>query len=167
MFKNEEPIFQQATRRSANSTNLAPPHGWLLHLLTEMDRHISSFPTQLEEVLKVVDDVQLLYKIGKHARTADDDHDASSVNQQAAAHKVQSHLFSSGICEFENTCTDTLISDPSFCLKEYCKDFIGILNKLRALGDILEKDKDNDSTCGSFCDSLADILQRMLSIYDR
>ena len=167
MFKNEEPIFQQAARRSsANSTNLAPPHGWLLHLLTEMDRHISSFPTQLEEVLKVVDDVQLLYKIGKHARRADDDHDASSVNQQAAAHKVQSHLFSSGICEFENTCTDTLISDPSFCLKEYCKDFIGILNKLRALGDILEKDKD-DSTCGSFCDSIADILQRMLSIYDK
>ena len=166
MLRSEEPIFQQATRgRSANSTNLAPPHGWLLHLLTEMDRHISSFPTQLEEVLKVVDDVQLLYKIGKHTRSSDDDHDASSVNQ-AAAHKVQSHLFSSGICEFENTCTDTLISDPSFCLKEYCKDFIDIVKKLRALGDILEKDKD-DSTCNSFCDSIADILQRMLSIYDR
>ena len=165
MQRNEEPIFQQATRRSANSTNLAP--GWLLHLLTEMDRHISSFPTQLEEVLKVVDDVQLLYKIGKHARSAsaDDDHDASYVNQ-AAADTVQSHLFSSGICECENTCTDTLISDPSFCLKEYCKDFIGILNKLKALGDILDKDK-NISTCVSFCDSISDILHRMHSISER
>jgi hypothetical protein len=109
--------------------------------------------------------VQLLYKIGKHARDADDD-DTSSENQ-AAADEVESYLFSSGICEFENTCTDTLISDPSFCLKEYCKDFIDIVKKLRALGDILDTNAKDDSTCGSFCDSIADILQRMLSIYDR
>ena len=127
-------------RKKTNATgesSTTPSAGWLLSLLREMDTHFCSFGDVFGELQEIVAKVEKLFQIGRHAPVDDEDEVEFLYDNDIA----RSYLDESKIYELQDVPQiDALISDPSFCLKAYCLQFIDLLKKWKEFGEELAKD---------------------------
>ena len=131
---------KQKSKRSSSTSS--PSAGWLLSLLREMDTHFCSFGDVFGELQEIVAKVEKLFQIGRHAPVDDEDEVYFLYDNDIA----RSYLDESKIYELQDVPQiDALISDPSFCLKAYCLQFIDLLKKWKEFGEELAKDDSSNS----------------------
>ena len=132
---------QRSNARTGESST-TPSAGWLLSLLREMDTHFCSFGDVFGELQEIVAKVEKLFQIGRHAPVDDEDEVYFLYDNDIA----RSYLDESKIYELQEVQQiDALISDPSFCLKAYCLQFIDLLKKWKEFGEELAKDDSSNS----------------------
>jgi len=151
------PSRQKSNARTGESSK-TPSAGWLLSLLREMDTHFCSFGDVFRELKEVSEEVAKLFHIGRHALVDDGEED---VEFQYDNDKARSYLDESKIYELQDVQQiDALITDPSFCLKAYCLQFMELLKKWKEFGEELAKD-------GSSTSDVSSIVSRIQNISDK
>ena len=100
--------------------------------------------------------VKKLFQIGRHALVDD----GEEVDFQYDNHIARSYLDELKIYELQDEQQiDALITDPSFCLKSYCLQFIELLKKWKEFGELA---KDDSSTS-----DVSTIVSRIQNISDK
>ena len=129
---------KQKSKRSSSTSS--PSAGWLLSLLREMDTHFCSFGDVFGELQDIVAKVERLFQIGHHAPVDD----GEEVEFLYDNERARSYLDESKIYVLQDVPQiDALITDPSFCLKAYCLQFIDLLKKWKEFGELVKDDSSN------------------------
>ena len=151
---------QRSNARTGESST-TPSAGWLLSLLREMDTHFCSFGDVFGELQDIVAKVEQLFQIGRHAPVDDED----EVDFRYDNGIARSYLNESKIYELQDVQQiDVLITDPSFCLKAYCLQFIDLLKKWKEFGELVKDDSstsENVSTIVSGIQTISDKYNKL------
>jgi hypothetical protein len=150
-------LRQKSNARTGESSSSTPSAGWLLSLLREMDTHFCSFRDVFSELQEIIANVEKLFQIGHHA-LVDDGEEVEFLYDNANA---RSYLHESKIYELQDVQQiDVLLTNPSFCLKSYCLQFIELLKKWKEFGEELEKGDSSTS-------DVSTIVSRIQNISDK
>ena len=133
---------RQRSNARTGECSKTPSAGWLLSLLSEMDTHFCSFRDVFGELQDVVEKVEKLFQIGRYAVVEDED----EVEFLYENERARSYLDESKIYELQDVQQiNALITDPSFCLKAYCLQFIELLKNWKEFGEELASDDSPNS----------------------
>ena len=147
-------------KRKPNATGVSsktPSAGWLLSLLREMDTHFCSFGDVFGELQEIVEEVETLFQIGRHA-PVDNGEDVEFLYDNEIA---RSYLDQSNIYEYQDVQQiDALITDPSFCLKTYCLQFIDLLKKWKEFGELVKDDSSNSDVVSTIVSGIQTISDK-------
>ena len=149
---------QNKSKKSESSTS-TPSAGWLLSLLREMDTHFCTFGDVFGELQDIVAAVEKLFQIGRHAPV--DDGDGEDVEFLYDNEIARSYLDETNIYELQDVQQiDALITDPSFCLKTYCLQFIDLLKKWKEFGELVKDDSSNSDVVSTIVSGIQTISDK-------
>jgi hypothetical protein len=150
-------LKRKSNATGGDSSKTPSGAGWLLSLLREMDTHFCSFGDVFRELQDIVAAVETLFQIGRHA-PVDNGEDVEFLYDNEIA---RSYLDQSNIYEYQDVQQiDALITDPSFCLKTYCLQFIDLLKKWKEFGELVKDDSSNSDVVSTIVSGIQTISDK-------